>query len=132
MNTGVIRPARAEDLPQVYNIWYEAEVGDEPNPPPRRGVPPFFQQELRTGEMYVVERDSQVVTFATLITRDGKSYLAEFFVRKAHQSTHIGTRLLSQVLPRDGRPCCTLSSRDPREAGRSELAKLGCWAEDPA
>jgi hypothetical protein len=51
---GAIRPARAEDLPQVYDIWYEAEAGDEANPPPRLDVPPFFQHELRTGDMYVI------------------------------------------------------------------------------
>ena len=32
--TGTIRRASAADLAQIYDIWYEAEVEDDPNPPP--------------------------------------------------------------------------------------------------
>jgi len=113
MMIDAIRRARVEDLGQVYDIFYEAEVGDDANPP-RRGIPSFLKHELETGEMYVVEKGRQIVAFAVLITRSSITYLAEFFVRKNYQSAGIGKMLLQHILPRDGRICCTLSSRDPR------------------
>jgi len=114
MTLNTIRHARVEDLRQVYDIFYEAEVGDAPDPPPRHGIPSFLKHELETGEMYVVERDGQIVAFAALMPRGSIAYLAEFFVRKDDQSSGIGKMLLQHILPRDGRIFCTLSSRDPR------------------
>jgi hypothetical protein len=36
--TTTIRAAVAADIPQIYDIWYANEVGDDPTPAPR-GIP---------------------------------------------------------------------------------------------
>ena len=114
MTDVTIRHAREADLPEVYDVFYENEVADDPNPPPPGEIPALLKHELATGEMAVAQRDGRIVAFASLITRGSIAYLAELFVRPGQQSAHLGTRLLHHVLPKDGRICCTLSSRDPR------------------
>lgn len=109
----LIRAATLADLPAIYNLWYEAEVGDDPDLPPA-GDPALYQHELANGEVYVVERAGEVIGFATLLPRSGVVFLADFFVRADAQSTGIGQKLLRQILPQDGRLYCTLSSADPR------------------
>ena len=109
----LIRSATTADLPAIYNLWYEAEVGDDPNLPPA-GDPALYQHELANGEVYVVERAGEVIAFATLLPRSEVVFLADFFVRADGQSTGIGQKLLRQILPQDGRLYCTLSSTDPR------------------
>ncbi|HEX9370434.1 MAG TPA: GNAT family N-acetyltransferase [Roseiflexaceae bacterium] len=108
-----IRPATIADLPELYDIWYASEVGDDPHPPPR-GAASVILHELETGEVCAAEQAGQVVGFAAMVTRDGVVFVAECFVRADCQSAGVGRRLLQQLLPRDGRTCCTLSSRDPR------------------
>ena len=51
MNTFIIRRAGNDDLPQVYDIFYENEVGDDPAPPPRGTIPAELRHELETSEM---------------------------------------------------------------------------------
>jgi GNAT superfamily N-acetyltransferase len=114
METLIIREARLDDLPRVYEVFYENEVGDDPAPPARRGVPADFRHELETGEMFVAERDGRIVGFTALVTRGSIAYLSELFVRRGEQSRHVGTTLLQRVLPRDERIRCTLASADPR------------------
>jgi GNAT superfamily N-acetyltransferase len=109
-----IRHATAVDLAPVADIWYEAAFGDERAPPPLRGVPSLYLHELETRELFVLERDGQVVAFAALINRGPLAFLADLFVTTTHRSAGLGHRLLRDVLPRDGRICCTVSSNDPR------------------
>lgn len=120
-----IRPATTADLDQVHDIWYRAEIEDFPHPPPRGAVPPIFQHEIDTGQMYVAEAGERILGYTALITRGEIAYLAELYVRDDVQSSGVGQALLERVLPRpchqvgrDGfsRPltCCTLSSDDPR------------------
>lgn len=114
MTENTIRPATPADLEQVYDVWYEADVAKSPDPPPRGDTPAIFSHELRTGEMVVVEGGGRILAYAALITRSTISYLAEFYVRPAHQSSGVGRPLLRHIVPSDGRTCCTLSSDDPR------------------
>ncbi|MBI3969678.1 MAG: GNAT family N-acetyltransferase [Chloroflexi bacterium] len=109
-----LRRATAVDLPAIYVVFYENEVRGEPNPPPPGNVPLFLKHELATGEMWVAERGGRVVGFAALLARGAIAYLAELFVHPDQQSTGVGRALLNRILPKDGRVCCTLSSRDPR------------------
>jgi GNAT superfamily N-acetyltransferase len=109
-----IRPATAGHLAVVADIFYESQLDDNRHGLPRCGVPSLYQYELETGELYVAERASEGVAFAGLIQRGGVAFLADLFVRAPHRSSGIGARLLRQILPCDGRPCCTLSSGDPR------------------
>lgn len=106
-----IRPATANDLATVSDIWYETEIAGDSDPPPRPAIPPFFWHELETGEMYVVQHDDCVLGFVSLLTRDPVCYIAEFFVRRECQSAKIGRMLLDKALPK-GRTIYTLSSRD--------------------
>src|SRR5207245_1952023 len=114
MNALTIRKAHVDDLPRVYNIFYENEVGDDPAPPPRGDVPAELRHELETSDMYVADLNGQVLGFTALTTRGSIAFLSELFVRPSEQSHHIGTALLQHILPRDERILCTLSSADHR------------------
>ena len=89
MSDFTIRRATEGDLPQVYDVFYEHEVGDGSAPPPRGDVPSFLRHELATGEMLVAEREGRIVGFASQITRGPITYLAELFVRRELQSAGI-------------------------------------------
>ena len=108
-----IRPAAEGDLAQVYDVFYENEVGDDPDPPPRGDMPPWLTHVLAAGEMLVAERGGRVVGFAGLIARGEVAYLTDLFVRREQQSGGVGRALLRRILPAGG-VRCTMSSRDPR------------------
>jgi GNAT superfamily N-acetyltransferase len=114
MNTLTIRKAENDDLPQVYDILYENEIGDDPAPPPRGAIPAELRHELETSEMYVADQNGRVLGLTALTTRGSIAYLSELFVRRNEQSHHVGTTLLQHVLPRDKRIRCTMSSTDHR------------------
>src|SRR4051812_6228069 len=95
-----IRPATANDLPAIYEVWYTSEVGDDPDPP-ARGPGDWLRHELETGELIVAERDGQVIGFAATITRGEVTFLAECFVLTSVQSAGVGRQLLQRLLPRD-------------------------------
>ena len=113
-STELIRHATVADLPHVAEIWYEAAVGDDANPPALPGIPSLYQHELATQELFVLERDGCVVAFAAVINRGAIAFVADLFVSAAHRSAGLGQCLLGRVIPSDGRVCCTVSSRDPR------------------
>ncbi len=109
------RPAYKDDLAQVYEVFYKNEIGEAPGPPPLdAGLMAYFRHVLRTGTMYVAERDGGVVAFAGSIARGDVRYLTDLFVRPAAQSTGLGQTLLRHVLPADGRVHGACSSTDPR------------------
>ena len=107
-----VRPATAADLVRVGQIW--AANQDERPSLGSAGVPSLYDHELAARELVVAEHEGQVVGFAALLTRGRVCFLADLFVDPAHQSRGLGGHLLRQVLPRQGRPWCTLSSSDPR------------------
>jgi GNAT superfamily N-acetyltransferase len=110
----LIRKATQADLPRIGEIWYEAAIEGEANPPPYRGVPSLYAHELATGELFVLERDQEVAAYAAVVNRGSIAFLADLFVAAAHRSAGLGQRLLGAVLPTDGRLCCTVASNDPR------------------
>ena len=114
MNTVIIRRAGNDDLPQVYDIVYENEVGDDSAPPPRGTIPAELRHELEPSEMYVADQNCRVLGFTALTTRGSIAYLSERFVHRSEQSHHVGTTLLQHVLPWDERMRCTMSSTDHR------------------
>jgi GNAT superfamily N-acetyltransferase len=109
----ILRPAIADDLAALYDIWYASEVGDDPQPP-ARGPWPWLEHELATGELVLAERDGAALGFAGTITRDTVTFLSDCFVRADAQSSGVGRRLLQRLLAGDGRTYCTVSSKDPR------------------
>jgi GNAT superfamily N-acetyltransferase len=112
-STTTTRAAVAADIPQLYDIWYANEVGDDPDPPPRN-IPAVIEHELATGEIVVAEQDGKLVGFASVIVRGAIAFLAECFVRAEARSGGVGRQLVQQLLPRAGLISCTLSSTDPR------------------
>ena len=108
-----IRPASEADLAQVYDVFYDNEVGDDPDPPLRGDVPPWLGHVLATGQLLVAERGGRVVGFAGLIVHGPVAYLTDLFVRREQQSAGVGRTLLRRILPAGG-VRCTMSSRDPR------------------
>lgn len=108
------RRALEVDLSAAWDVFYQNEVRDDPNPPPRGEVAAYLHHVLRTGVVYVAERDDAIVAFAAAITRDNVAYLTDLFVRPDEQSSGIGQALLGHVMPADGRIHCTVSSTDPR------------------
>jgi GNAT superfamily N-acetyltransferase len=129
-----IRQAVEADLATAYEIYYEHEVLDAPDPPPRGGVPTWLEHELATGEICVAERGGRMVGFAALLPRGEVDYLAELFVRPAERSSGVGTALLRRLMPPPGpgsgsgeRLRCTLSSRDPRALALYVRAGMRPW-----
>jgi GNAT superfamily N-acetyltransferase len=110
----LIRQATEADLSDVAAIWYESTTEGQSNPRPLHHAPSLYLHELETRELFVLERDEQVVAFAAVINRGSIAFLADLFVGAAYRSRGLGQQLLNHVLPRDGRICCTVSSRDPR------------------
>jgi len=53
----LIRPARDTDLAQIYDVFYENEVGDLPTALPPGDVPSDLRHTLATGTMHVAEQD---------------------------------------------------------------------------
>lgn len=119
----VIRPARRDDLPHVYDIWAEAEGGGLPRAPADGPLVALFAHELATGTMNVAEERGKILGFAAVIRRSGIAFVSEFYVRERVRSSSIGKRLLEATLAGDRSVRCTLSSGDPRAL--SLYLKLG-------
>lgn len=109
-----IRPARDDDLPQMYGVFYANEVAGEESSPPPGSVPSEMRHTLHTGTWGVAEQNGQILGYAGAITRGTITFLTDLFVLPALQSAGLGKSLLHFVLPRDGLIHCTVSSSDPR------------------
>src|SRR5579859_1520677 len=111
----ILRPARETDLEAIYRVVYINDVNDvDDPPPPPPGHLTALAHILREGRLALAEEDGQVVAFAGAITRGDVHYLTDLFVLPDLQSAQLGKGLLEQVMPRDGRVRCTMSSTDPR------------------
>lgn len=103
-------------LPRVTAISYEAATEGDSNPPALPGVPSLYGHGFETQELFVLKRDDHVAAFATVINRGAVSFLTDLLAAAADRSTGLGQRLLKQVLPDDGRPCCTVRYGDANRA----------------
>ncbi len=110
----IFRPAHEADLRQMYEVFYQNEVLDSPQPPPPGDTPSYLRHVLQTGTMCVAEQDGEVLAFAGAITRGNIRFLTDLFVQPVHQSGQFGKTLLHSVLPQDDLVHCTVSSSDPR------------------
>ena len=123
-----LRPAREEDLPDIFDVWFTHETADDPTPPPRRAIPPWYLHELRTGTLWVAEDGGRIVAFAGAVTRAGMDFLADLFVRPQWQSAGLGRRLLQRVMPETQRVRSTPASCDFRALGLYVRAGMQpCW-----
>lgn len=110
----ILRPARQVDLAQAYDVFYQNEVRDTPDPPPSGSVPTDLSHILETGTVYVAEQDDTIIAFAASITRGSVTFLTDLFVLPDQQSSRLGQALLSYVMPENNTIRCTFSSTDPR------------------
>ncbi len=108
------RPAQEADLAQAYDVYYQNEILDTPDPPAPGDTPSVLRHILRTGTMYVAEQNGHILAFASAITRGNITFLTDMFVRPAQQSTQLGKTLLQHVMPHNEHIRCTMSSTDPR------------------
>jgi Acetyltransferase (GNAT) domain len=108
------RPANEADLRPMYEVFYQNEVLDIPQPPSPGDTPSYLLHVLQTGTMYVAEQDGKILAFAGAITRQNITFLTDLFVQPTRQSGQLGKTLLRAVLPQDGLIHCTSSSSDPR------------------
>jgi len=108
------RPAVEADLSAAWDVLYQNEVRENADPPPRGDVPAYLRHVLRSGAVYVAERDDRIVAFAASITRGNVTYLTDLFVQPDEQSSGIGQTLLGYAMPADDHIHCTVSSTDPR------------------
>jgi GNAT superfamily N-acetyltransferase len=111
----LIRPARASDLPAIYDLFYEIEVGDDPDVPPRPAMLPDYPHLLAHGELTVAERGGAIIGFAGVARRGETAFLSDLFVHPDRQSGKVGARLLRHAFaPHIGRLRFTVSSTDVR------------------
>ena len=110
----IFRPAHESDLKQMYEVWYQTEVLDSPDPPAPGTPPSYLWHVLQTGILWVAEHNGEVLAFAGAITRGTITFLTDLFVQPAQQSGQLGKTLLRSVLPQDDLTHCTVSSSDPR------------------
>lgn len=110
----IFRPANETDLRAVYEVFYQNEILDNPQPPPAGDTPSYLRHVLQTGTLYVAEQDGKILAFAGAIIRGTISFLTDLFVWPSYQSGQLGKTLLRTVLPPDERVHCTISSSDPR------------------
>jgi len=108
------RSAYETDLAQVYDVFYQNEVHDTPNPPLPGVVSSDLYHIFETGTIYVAEQDDSILAFAAAITRDNVVFLTDLFVRPDRQSSRLGQTLLEYVMPGNEQVHCTFSSTDPR------------------
>ncbi len=124
------RPARENDLPDIYYIFYLNETAYASASRPAIGeVSADFRHIYSTGMMYVAEEDKRVVAFAASITRGGKTFLTHLYVHPDHQSEHLGKQLLHFVLPTGEKTRFTVSSTDLR--AQSLYIRLGMQPQWP-
>jgi GNAT superfamily N-acetyltransferase len=110
----IFRPAQETDLAQAYDVYYQNEILNTPDPPARGDTPSVLRHILRTGTMYVVEQNGHILAFASAITRGHITFLTDMFVRPDHQSSRLGKTLLQHVMPPNEHIRCTMSSTDLR------------------
>jgi len=110
-----LRPAQEADLGQVYEVFYQNEILDHPNPPARGDMSAYLRHVLGTGTLVVAEQDDTIVGYAGAITRGHITFLTDLFVLPAQQSGQLGKALLQAAMPQhDGLTHFTVSSSDPR------------------
>jgi len=111
----LLRPARNDEVRQLYDVWYRAEMFANPNPPSPGEAPIYLAHVLATGTLLVAEEAGAIQGFAGAISRGNIAFLTDLFVDPASQSGGLGRALLDAALPpTGGQTRCTLSSSDPR------------------
>ncbi|BCL78310.1 hypothetical protein ccbrp13_07750 [Ktedonobacteria bacterium brp13] len=100
-----IRAAEERDLADAYQIYYENETAHVSDPPPRPvvgDVPTDERHIFHSGKMLVAEQAGRLIAYTGTITRGDTSYLTDLFIDPHYQSAHLGSNLLSQILPDTG------------------------------
>lgn len=91
----VIRPAQAQDIPAMLQIWLNSSLLAHDFIPAdywQNQLVPMQQTYLYLAENFIIEDHAAVLGFASLL-RD-ESYLAALFIAPHAQGRGLGTRLL--------------------------------------
>jgi GNAT superfamily N-acetyltransferase len=110
-----IRAATERDLPACYDAWLST-VTEHPEAAAAMGsglVLPLHEHELRSGRLVVAVDGGEVIGFGATLTRSGVVYLADLFVRPAHQGQGVGRALLHSLFDDAPMPRFTFASSDP-------------------
>src|SRR5262249_9501289 len=107
-----LRPARVDDLGQIYDVWYETEVVGLADPPPPRTMP-WFGHLLSVGQLTVAVDGGVIVGFAGVLDYGRCVALSGLFVGPSWQSQGVGGGLLDGALAA-GRAAVTMASGGPR------------------
>lgn len=112
----LIRKAEPADLPEVYEVQYEATLGDQLMPPPGTGVLSKFRHELAEANALVAVFDGRILGFGAVFERAHVAFLATLHVRPSAQAAdmRVGRRLLEQLFPSGVWSRAVVSSRLPR------------------
>lgn len=94
-----VRPANADDLDEVANVWHESAMfmdGAEPHVPSSAELRARIETELGEGwSLFVAVDQSEVVGMLALKLAEG--VLDQLFVRPEGQRKGVGRRLLSEA-----------------------------------
>lgn len=112
----LIRRATLDDLPEVYEVQYEATQNDQPMPEPGNGVLSKFRHEVAEARAMVAVRDGQILGFGAVFERAHVAFLATLHVRPTAQAARlrVGWQLLEQLIPTGVWSRAVVSSRVPR------------------
>ncbi len=108
-----VRPARQDDLVELYRLWYETETVGW-HDPPAPGWNPWLQFVFDRGRVVVADDgDGTPLGFAACLDHGAFVSLSDCYVHVGTQGQGVGRALLAEILPAE-RPLATLASSDPR------------------
>ena len=112
----LIRPAVLDDLPEIYEVQYEATLEDLPLPPPGNGVLSKFRHELAEARTRVAVQGDRILGFGAVFERADVAFLATLHVRPSAQQAGLGVgrQLLEQLFQHGYWRRAVVSSRLPR------------------
>jgi GNAT superfamily N-acetyltransferase len=126
----VIRPATADDLPLVRQLWdeFEAEVPDEPWRPVDDHELRAMEEAVREGTVLLAEDDTGPVGVAVARRRERLVFLMVLYVRPQARRTGVASQLVRELASRsrdDGVEMLELTVLASNDPARSVYARWG-------
>ena len=110
-----IRDARPGDLPALFKLTLVGlGAGDLATSLQETDFHPFHQFAMSNGRVLVGEVAGAIAGYGSVIEGASSRILSQLFVDEILRSTGIGTLLLNEIDPHDGRDRMLLATNDPR------------------